>query len=157
MKLKLVRSYLGSKYTIGHLYINDQYFCDTIEDIDRNLNSSMSKQEIAKIKVKHQTAIPYGTYNITMKVVSPKYSAKEKFKFTGGRMPRLLSVSGFDGILIHPGTTQEDSSGCIIVGLNKQVGKVLDSYNTFVKLWNILEKANKAGESITLIITKNTK
>ncbi len=155
MKLKLVRSYLGSKYSIGHLYINGQYFCDTIEDIDRCLTSKMTTEEINKRKVKHETAIPYGTYRITMKVVSPKYSAKEKYKFTGGRMPRLLSVPGFEGILIHPGTTQEDSSGCLIVGLNKQVGKVVDSFATFTKLWNTLEKANKKGELISIEIVRN--
>ena len=152
MKLKLVRSYLGPKYTIGHLYINGEYFCDTIEDVNRGLTSTMSKEEIIKKKVKHQTAIPYGTYTITMKVVSPKYSNKEKYKFTSGRMPRLISVPGFDGILIHPGTTQEDSSGCIIVGLNKEVGKVINSFDTFQKLWNILEKANKRNELISIKI-----
>ena len=154
MKLKLVRSYLGPKYTIGHLYVNGAYFCDVIEDQDRGLNSKMSKEEIAKKKVKHETAIPYGKYTITMKVVSPKYSTKDKYKFTGGRMPRLLSVPGFDGILIHPGTTQADSSGCLIVGLNKQVGKVIDSFVTFQKLWNLFEQANKRNELISIEIVK---
>lgn len=154
MKLKLIRSYLGPKYTIGHLYINGTYFCDVIEDQDRGLNSTMSKEEIAKKKVKHETAIPYGRYTITMKVVSPKYSTKDKYKFTGGRMPRLLSVPGFDGILIHPGTTQADSSGCLIVGLNKQVGKVIDSFVTFQKLWNLFEQANKRNELISIEIVK---
>ena len=154
MKLKLIRSYLGPKYTIGHLYINGTYFCDVIEDQDRGLNSTMPREEIAKKKVKHETAIPYGRYTITMKVVSPKYSTKDKYKFTGGRMPRLLSVPGFDGILIHPGTTQADSSGCLIVGLNKQVGKVIDSFVTFQKLWNLFEQANKRNELISIEIVK---
>lgn len=154
MKLKLIRSYLGPKYTIGHLYINGTYFCDVIEDQDRGLNSTMSREEITKKKVKHETAIPYGRYTITMKVVSPKYSTKDKYKFTGGRMPRLLSVPGFDGILIHPGTTQADSSGCLIVGLNKQVGKVIDSFITFQKLWNLFEQANKRNELISIEIVK---
>lgn len=154
MKLKLIRSFIGPKYTIGHLYINGQYFCDTIEDVDRGLTQKMSKEEIAKKKVKHQTAIPYGAYLVTMKVVSPKYSTKDKYKFTNGRMPRLLSVPGFDGILIHPGTTQEDSSGCLIVGFNKQVGKVVDSFVTFQKLWNIFEQANKRNELISIEIVK---
>ena len=154
MKLKLIRSYLGPKYTIGHLYINGQYFCDTIEDVDRGLKTSMQKDEILSKKIKHQTAIPYGTYRLTMKVVSPKYSAKVKYKFTNGRIPRLLYVPGFDGILIHPGTTQEDSSGCIIVGLNKEVGKVVNSFDTFSTLWNLLEKANKRNELISLEIVK---
>lgn len=154
MKLKLIRSYLGPKYTIGHLYINGQYFCDVIEDQDRGLKANMLREEILKKKVKHKTAIPYGTYMVSMRIVSPKYSTKDKYKFTGGRIPRILTVPGFDGILIHPGTTQEDSSGCLIVGLNKQVGKVINSFTTFQKLWNILEKANKNNEPISIEITK---
>lgn len=154
MKLKLIRSYLGPKYTIGHLYINGQYFCDTIEDVDRKLDKSMPLKEILRLKVKHQTAIPTGIYDIAMGVKSPKYSTKPKFKFTEGRMPRLLGVPGFDGILIHSGTTQEDSSGCLIVGQNKAVGKVINSFDTFTALWNVLNKAYLKKEKITIEITK---
>lgn len=153
MTLKLIRSYLGPKYTIGHLYINGQYFCDTIEDVDRGLSQKMKKEEISKKKIKHQTAIPVGKYTIVMNVISGKYVIKAKYKFTGGRIPRLLSVPGFDGILIHPGTTQEDSSGCIIVGLNKEVGKVINSFETFQRLWDLLEKARKKSEPISIEIT----
>jgi len=42
ISLTLVRSYLGPSYTIGHLYIDDKYFCDTLEDVDRGLTSKMS-------------------------------------------------------------------------------------------------------------------
>lgn len=154
MLIKLLRTYCSNKYTIGHLYINGVYFCDTIEDVDRNLDKSMSLSEILKIKVKHQTAIPTGTYTIAMGVKSPKYSTKEKYKFTEGRMPRLIGVPGFDGILIHPGTTQEDSSGCLIVGENKAVGKVLNSFATFTALWKQLNKAYLKKEKITIEITK---
>lgn len=154
MNLKLVRTYLGPKYTIGHLYINDKYFCDTIEDIDRGLNKSMPINEILRLKVKHKTAIPTGIYTIAMGVKSPKYSTKQKYKFTEGRMPRLLSVPGFDGILIHPGTTQNDSSGCLIVGQNKEVGKVINSYATFTTLWAILNEAYSKKERIIIEITR---
>ena len=154
MNLKLVRTYLGPKYTIGHLYINDKYFCDTIEDIDRGLNKSMPVSEILRLKVKHKTAIPTGIYTIAMGVKSPKYSTKQKYKFTEGRMPRLLSVPGFDGILIHPGTTQDDSSGCLIVGQNKEVGKVINSYATFTTLWTILNEAYSKKERIIIEIIR---
>ena len=154
MNLKLVRTYLGPKYTIGHLYINDKYFCDTIEDTDRGLNKSMPVSEILRLKVKHKTAIPTGIYTIAMGVKSPKYSTKQKYKFTEGRMPRLLSVPGFDGILIHPGTTQDDSSGCLIVGQNKEVGKVINSYATFTTLWTILNEAYSKKERIIIEIIR---
>lgn len=67
-------------------------------------------------------------------------------------MPRLSYVKGFSGILIHAGTDQDSSSGCIIVGQNKQVGKVINSWETFKKLYKILESASDKGETITLTI-----
>ena len=117
IKLRLERRYKGSKYTIGKLFINDEYFCDTIEDIDRGLKSSMSVEYIKKKKVYAETAIPTGTYKIEM-----TYS--NKFKRI---LPLLVDVKGFSGIRIHRGNTEKDSSGCIVIGENKVKGKVINS------------------------------
>ena len=117
IKLRLERRYKGSKYTIGKLFINDEYFCDTIEDIDRGLKSSMSVEYIKKKKVYAKTAIPTGTYKIEM-----TYSSKFK-----RILPLLVDVKGFSGIRIHRGNTEIDSSGCIIIGENKVKGKVINS------------------------------
>lgn len=59
MELLVKRTYRGPKYTIGHLYINGKYFCDTIEDVDRGLNINMPLTQIMSIKVKGKTCIPY--------------------------------------------------------------------------------------------------
>ena len=113
----------------------------------------MSLEEINKIKVYAETAIPAGRYVVRMDVVSPKYNRVKWYKDNfGGRMPRLENVKGFSGILIHPGTTAVDSAGCIIVGLNKIKGNVLDSRATFQKLWKKLEDAHKRKETIYLTI-----
>lgn len=117
IKLRLERRYKGSKYTIGKLFINDEYFCDTIEDIDRGLKSSMSVEYIKKKKVYAETAIPTGTYKIEM-----TYS--NKFKRI---LPLLVDVKGFSGIRIHRGNTEKDSSGCIVIGENKVKGRVINS------------------------------
>lgn len=157
MKLVVKRTYRGPNYTIGHLYVNDKYFCDTMEDVDRGLTQSMSKIEIAKIKVKGQTCIPYGTYIITMNVVSAKYSNFTKYPyaaFVKGKMPRLLNVPGFDGILIHPGSTQLDTDGCLVVGENKVKGKVINSQATWRRLCLLLLEASKKREVITITYTK---
>jgi hypothetical protein len=152
MKLLIKRIFKGTTYTIGKLYENEVYLCDTLEDVDRNLYSTQSLQEIQNMKVYGQTAIPYGTYNINMNIVSPKFKDRSWAKFCGGKLPRLTDVKGFDGVLIHVGNTNEDTLGCILVGENKIKGQVINSTITFQKLYAILLKAKVLGEDITLTI-----
>lgn len=151
MDLLLKRIALKSTYTIGKLYIDGEYFCDTLEDKDRGLTESMLSSELAERKVKGSTAIPTGTYKITLNIVSPKYSNYGKYSWSKeikGKVPRLLNVPGYEGILIHPGNDSDDTDGCILVGQNKQVGKVINSVATFKKLYNLIE-----GEKDNLWIT----
>lgn len=152
MILKLRRTAKRQLYTIGHLYINGAYFCDTIEDKDRGLNQLMPLDLIKKIKVYKQTAIPTGTYTVAMGTRSPKFSQKPAYNFTEGRLPRLLNVPGYDGILIHAGVNQNSSAGCLIVGENKIVGQVVNSMATFKRLWQILDAAYKQGDKISIVI-----
>lgn len=159
MKLLLVRTAKKEKYTIGHLYMQDKqnkqwlFLCDTIEDKDRNLDQSMTEANIAKIKIKHQTAIPTGTYKIIMNVVSGTFVKKQKYKdFCGGKLPRFQYVKGFSGILMHAGIDQDSSSGCIILGENKKVGKVINSWETFKRVYKLLKAAADIGETITITI-----
>ncbi len=79
MKILLDRFFKGPKYTVGHLYIDGKYFCDTIEDVDRGLLNSMPLSEIKAKKIPSKTAIPRGTYKITLDVVSPKYSKRDYY------------------------------------------------------------------------------
>lgn len=153
MKLLVKRKYRGNKYTIGDLYINGTFFCNTMEDVDRGLLASMPLKRILAIKVKGKTCIPYGTYVVTIDIVSNKYSNYTKYPYAkeiGARMPRILNVPGFDGILIHPGRTEEDTDGCLIVGQNKIKGKVINSQVTWRNLYKLLEKASKRRELITI-------
>ena len=159
MKLKLKRIAKKEKYTIGRLMMQDKqngewvWLADTIEDRDRGLDQSMSEANIARIKVKHQTAIPTGTYEIDMNTVSGTFVKKVLYKdFCGGKEPRLKYVKGFSGILIHSGTDQDSSSGCIIVGQNKVVGKVINSWATFKRVYMLLKRAANNGERISLTI-----
>lgn len=152
MKLELKRIAKKDKYTIGHLYINNKYFCDTLEDPDRGLTSTMNLTEIKAKKIKGDTAVPTGTYKITLDIVSPKYSNFSKYpyvKFCGGKMPRLLNIPGYEGVLIHAGNTQKDTEGCLLVGANKVVGKVINSQVTWRNLYEILQK-DKSNLSITI-------
>lgn len=148
MKLLLKRIAKMEKYTIGKLYIDGKYFSDTLEDTDRNLTNTMSKDEIVKVKVYGKTAIPTGTYVVDMNTVSPKFGKRSWAQPYEGKVPRLQDVPGYEGVLIHPGNTADDTSGCILVGRNKVKGQVVESQNTFHSLMNIL----KGDNDITITI-----
>lgn len=140
MKLKLIRKYRKQDYTIGKLYIDGAYFCDTLEDYDRLY--------FGGIKVAGKTAIPIGKYKVVLNVQSPKYAKREYWrKYNNGFMPRLQNVPYFSGILIHPGNTASDSDGCILVGRNTQVGMITDSIVTFKRLYELMKKSK---EEITI-------
>lgn len=154
MKLKLRRIAKKETYTIGKLYVNGKYFADTIEDKDRHLTQDTPLWKIREVKVAAKTAIPTGTYNIRMDVISPKYSLKPWYitNCHGARVPRLEDVPGFSGVLIHCGNTAADSAGCLLVGKNTAVGMVLESKATFLKLYKVMYEAYKKGEKITITI-----
>jgi hypothetical protein len=140
MKLKVVRRYKGPDYTIGSLYIDGKYFCDTLEDTDRGLTDAMTVEEIAAKKKYGVTAIPAGIYDVTLDVISAKFALKKQYDFCQGKLPRLINVKGFEGILIHIGNTAADSLGCILVGQNKVKGQVINSTTTYINLYEILLK-----------------
>lgn len=148
MELRLKRIALRDTYTIGKLYVDHHYLCDTLEDKVRDINKDGDLNDAGEGKVYGKTAIPYGTYEVTLKVQSPKYSQREAYAWCKGYLPRLLNVPHFEGILIHSGNTAEDSAGCILVGENKVKGKVINSMATLKRLMGILPK----DEKITITI-----
>ena len=135
MKLTLKRIALRQTYTIGKLYIDDVYFCDTIEDTVRDTNKS-GKFDNGEQKIKGKTAIPYGIYEIKW-TYSPRFK-----KYT----PQLMNVPSFEGIRVHAGNTSADTEGCLILGENKQVGKVLNSRATINKFYPIIKEACSNGK-----------
>ena len=109
MKVEVKRTFKGTEYTIGKLYIDGHYLCDTLEDTVRN-----------GVKIAGKTAIPAGTYKVK-KTMSPRF---EKV------LPEILNVPGFTGVRIHAGNTAIDTDGCLLLGLNKKKGQVLESQTT---------------------------
>lgn len=142
MNILIKRFAKKNNYTIGRMYLNNEYFCDTLEDKDRGLTQDLSRSVILKIKIPNETAIPLGIYKVAL-IKSPKF---------GRVLPRLLDVPGFEGILIHRGNTNKDTSGCILVGENKAVGKVLNSTYYENKIVEVLSKVIAKGEFVTIEI-----
>lgn len=133
MEIVVVRFHKKEKYTIGKMYINGTYFCDTLEDTDRGLTQEMNLDIIDKIKVYGKTAIPTGRYRVEL----------TKSKKFGRVLPLLYNVKGFEGIRIHRGNTDEDTLGCILVGQNKAVGKVINSAMAEQNLMDRLKEVEK--------------
>jgi hypothetical protein len=141
MELRLERIARRDTYTIGKLYIDGVYFCDTLEDRDRGLKQSLPASVNRAKKVQGCTAIPTGRYQVTLKMQSPRFKNKKQYEFCNGYLPRLINVPAFEGILIHIGNTNRDTDGCILVGRNTKVGKVLESGVTFRALYAKLKEA----------------
>ena len=135
MKLVLIRHARRADYTIGRLEDeNGKKICDTLEPIWRNYDGG-------ELKIPKKSAIPEGSY----RVVVTKSQRFQKY------LPLLVGVPGFEGVRIHAGNTSRDTEGCILVGQNLQVGKVLWSRITLSKLMKIIE-----NEKEIYLTIKNT-
>ena len=156
MKITLKRIARKSTYTIGQLWIYGQKVCDTLEDTDRGLRQDMPLATLRQKKIAGKTAIPTGTYTLNLYAPSPRFGSQPFYKeVCGGCLPRLTNVPAYEGVLIHCGNTAADTEGCILVGQNLQVGKVLNSKDTFRKLWrDYLANAKKTGEKVTLEVLR---
>ena len=147
MELILERIAKRKTYTIGRLYIQrrvddeylagteNKYFCDTLEPTWRDY-------EHGAYKVKGRSAIPEGRYAVVISY-SPKFKQW---------LPILLGVPKFEGIRIHAGNTAKDTEGCILVGKNREVGKVLDSRKWLYELKQKIVEAKDRGEAVWITI-----
>lgn len=122
MKIIVKRRFLGKDYTIGDMYLDGQWFCNTLEDTVRPAGQ----------KVYSKTAIPAGKYKV-IKTMSPRFKKI---------LPLICDVPGFAGVRIHAGNTAADTEGCILVGENKVKGKVINSKITMNKLMAKLDEEN---------------
>lgn len=146
MKLTIKRTITRNSYTLGKLYIDGVYFCDTLEDRDRGLTQNMSVEQIKSMKVPGETAIPKGTYRVTLDVVSPKFSKYPFYMQTcEGKLPRLIDVKGYEGVLIHVADGPKRDSllqGCIGIGNLSAEEYLMNGKKVFVELYNKLKGNN---------------
>ena len=151
MQLLLRRVALRATYTVGHLYADGVKLCDTLENCVRDLNRNGTFDN-GESKIPGQTAIPYGTYRLTLGVQSPRFRNREAYRFCDGYLPRLLDVPHFEGVLIHIGNSADDTAGCILVGENRSVGRLHDSTAAFRRVYEVLRAAADRGETLTIRI-----
>lgn len=153
MEILVYRKWKKPDYCVGRMSIDGVLICNTMEDTDRGLDDGMQDWQIRNKKIPNVTAIPTGRYKIDMDTVSPKFS---KYPFymevCQGKLPRIKNVKGFEGILLHCGVDHSNSSGCILLGLNKVRGKLTDTKETFKKVYTLMKEAHDRGETIYITI-----
>lgn len=141
MKLKVVREFKNDVCTIGSLFINDVFFCYTLEDKDRGLKQNDSLLFIQTKKIFGLTAIPSGFYKLTVNQ-SPKFKRM---------LPRILDIKGFSGVLLHRGNSANDSLGCILLGYKKGENSIFESTKAETDLVNRLLLHNNEIHTIEIV------
>lgn len=144
MELKIQRVEKDNKATIGGLFIDGEFFCSTLEDVDRGLTSVDTLAKIKEIKVQNQTAIPSGRYEVIIDMST-------RFKKL---MPHIINVPGFEGIRIHPGNSDVDTDGCIILGVWNKVDAdwLSNSKDAFDEFFPKLQEGLKSGNVFINIV-----
>lgn len=135
MKLTVIREPAKNGPTLGKLFVDNVYFCETLEDQDRYLENVGGQ-----FKVDGETCIPRGEYNVII-------DFSNRFKC---EMMHVLDVPFFDGIRIHAGNTKEDTHGCLLVGSARAGGTILNSRHTLQRLFDLVDSALSTGEEVTI-------
>ena len=135
MELVLTRDIFTDSSTVGSLFLKDQFQCYTLEDRQREIPGV----PVGEWKVPKETAIPHGRYEVKL-LLSPRF---------GFVTPHLIDVPGFTEIEMHPGNTNKDTEGCILVGTQREVDVVTNSRIAFTAL---MAKLMVSTESIFITI-----
>jgi hypothetical protein len=124
-------------FTIAKLFIDGEFECYTLED------------ERREVKVMHETRIPEGKYKIVLRTFGGHHERyKNKFKGHEG-MLWVTEVPNFKDILIHIGNSDEDTSGCLLVGLNvdESKGLLYNSTAAYQRLYKKVLPAVRNGQA----------
>jgi len=130
MQIEVKRTDKTSKRTIGSMYIDGKWAAYTLEDPIRNT------------KIAGDTAIPAGSYQVIINH-SPHFDKD---------LPLLLNVPNFEGVRIHSGNTTADTKGCILVGLNRTIDKVVESRIAMVAIQKQIQDALNRKEKVFIAL-----
>jgi len=143
MILKVKRNKSTEEFTTGRLFVNTVFECYSLED------------QYQVKKVMHETRIPEGTYDITLRTFGGHHERyKVKFPDVHRGMLWLKNVPGFQDILIHIGNKDDDSSGCILVGaaIDEDKGLLYKSTEAYLRMYRKVIDAFAKGEKIQIVI-----
>lgn len=143
MILKVIAIKKTANSTISTLLINEEFECYVLEPTDRGLTQSMSLADISAKKVPGQTAIPEGTYDVTI-------DFSNRFQCD---MPLINNIPDYDGVRIHPGNYPKDTEGCLLLGTDTGEDEVMNSRVAFAAFFPKL-KAALENEKVTLTLIR---
>lgn len=138
MKITLSRQSFGKGCTLGYLYVDGELQCKTLEPPVREVPGA----PVASWKILDKTAIPAGTYPISIRL-SPRF---RKMKI------HIENVPGFDQIMIHEGNVVEDTDACVLVGqsFGPDDAHVLQSIIALTALQPKVESAIGRGDEVSI-------
>jgi hypothetical protein len=141
LEIKLLRTKKTADYTVGELYIDNKKKCYTLEDTVRDK------------KIKHETAIPKGTYKVKLR----KYgTTHERYENRFGDLHKgtleICDVPNYTDVLIHIGNSNIDTSGCILVGERERNGWLFSSTKAYMKIYEIISEALLRDEDVYIEI-----
>jgi hypothetical protein len=139
MNITVTRYKHEKDFTLSKVFIDGQFEAYGLEDERRD------------VKVMHETRIPEGKYKIELRKEGShheKYS--KKFPAFHKGMLHVTKVPNFQFILIHIGNTDEDTSGCLLIGLNvdEAQGKLTNSTAAYERFYPKVLAALEAGKEV---------
>jgi len=149
MKLRVLRFSSQEDSTSGLLFLEDEFglnfLCYTLEDERRAL------------KVKGETRVPQGTYEIKLRTEGGFHERyKKRFGALHKGMLHVIDVPNFEYILIHTGNTDEHTAGCLLVGDSQENNVIIKdgfigkSTNAYKRIYKDISKAIINNEKVTI-------
>ena len=148
MKLEVLRFSSQKDSTNGLLF--------DVTDGNRKFMAYTLEDEHRDVKVMHETRIPAGTYDITLRIAGG-FHAKYTQRF--GDMHRgmlwVRDVPNFDYILVHAGNDDDDTSGCLLVGDTQTQNVMSDGFvggsvNAYKRIYKPIAEAIECGDEVTI-------
>lgn len=143
MKLEVLRFSSEKDSTRGLLFDvtnGRKFLCYTLEDEHRD------------VKVMHKTRIPPGTYKLKLRTYGGFHGRyKDRFADIHKGMIEIMDVPNFTHILIHCGNTDEDTSGCLLLGLSQRSGFIGRSTAAYKNIYPLIAEAIAEGAEIKYI------
>lgn len=134
MLITVTRDRFTPRSTTSALLVDGVQRAWVLEDLDRGLTSEMSIDEIRRLKIPGETAIP----------TSPPEGYEVAWRMSPRRgyfVPWLLGVPGFEAIQAHTGNDDGDTLGCPILGLSRTSDWVGESREARALLYPMIEAA----------------